>query len=160
MRGSIIKRYKNSYSVVLHLGKDPSTGKRKQQWISVKGTKKDAERKLAELLHQLDTGVYTKPDKRTLDEFLEQWLSNYAWPNLSPRTAESYQYIIRRHIVPSLGKISLTQLKPEYLQYVYSEKLSKGRYNGEGVLVFLKTVLQGNQHLLVVVHDQHIFDHL
>jgi len=42
MRGSIIKRGKSSYTVVLNLGNDPTTGKRKQQWVSVKGTKKEA----------------------------------------------------------------------------------------------------------------------
>ena len=41
MRGHIIKRYKNSYTIVLNLGVDPWTGKRKQQWVSVRGTKKD-----------------------------------------------------------------------------------------------------------------------
>ena len=75
-----------------------------------------------------------KPGKTTLAEYLEIWLRDYAWPNLSPRTAESYQYIIRRHIIPSLGQILLTQLKPEHLQRVYSEKLSKGRCDGEGGL--------------------------
>ena len=54
MRGHIVKRYKNSYTIVFNLGVDPSTGKRKQQWVTVKGTKKEAEKKLAELLHQLD----------------------------------------------------------------------------------------------------------
>ena len=49
MRGHIIKRYKNSYTIVLSLGGDPSTGKRKQQWISVKGTKKDGEKRVGGL---------------------------------------------------------------------------------------------------------------
>jgi len=35
MRGSIIKRGKSSYTVVLNLGIDPQTGKRKQQWVEV-----------------------------------------------------------------------------------------------------------------------------
>lgn len=134
MRGHIVKRYENSYSVVLNLGTDPATGKRKQQWVTVKGTKKEAEKKLAELLYQLDTGTFMKPGKTTLADYLEIWLRDYAWPNLSPRTAESYQYIICRHILPSLGQILLTQLKPEHLQRVYSEKLSKGRCDGEGGL--------------------------
>ena len=66
MRGSIIKRGKSSYTVVLNLGIDPQTGKRKQQWVSVKGTKKDTEKRLSELLHQLDTGTFMKPTKTTL----------------------------------------------------------------------------------------------
>jgi len=70
MRGHIFKRYKGSYTIVLNLGHDPATGKRKQQWISVKGTKRDAEKRLAELLHQLDNGTFMKPDKKTLGEYI------------------------------------------------------------------------------------------
>ena len=88
MRGHIIKRYKNSYTIVLNLGVDPITGRRKQQWLSVKGTKKEAEKRLSDVLHQLDTGTFMKPGKTTLGEFLERWLKEYAWPNLAPRTAE------------------------------------------------------------------------
>lgn len=134
MRGHIVKRYINSYSIVINLGIDPSTGKRKQQWYSVKGTKKDAEKKLADLIHQLDTGTFLKPGKTTLAEYLEQWLRDYAKPNLAPRTAEGYESIIRCHIVPFLGNIPLTRLKPEHLQRYYSEKLSSGRYDGKGDL--------------------------
>jgi len=123
MRGSLIKRGKSSYAVVLNLGIDPQTGKRKQQWVSVKGTKKDAEKRLAELLHQLDTGTFMKPGKTTLAEFLERWLKDYAWPYLTPRTAEGYEHIIRRHFIPALGNMTLTRLKPEHLQRYYSEKL-------------------------------------
>ena len=58
MRGHIVKRGKNSYSIAVSLGKDPATGKYKYQWVSVKGTKKDAEKRLSELLHQLDSGTF------------------------------------------------------------------------------------------------------
>jgi len=134
MRGHIKKRYKNSYTIVLNLGRDPGTGKPKQQWISVKGPKKDAEKRLAELLHQLDTGTFMKPSKTTLGEFLERWLKDYAQPNLAPRTVEGYESIIRQHLIPALGSILLTQLKPEHLQRYYSEKLSNGRCDGNGGL--------------------------
>ncbi|MFC1861184.1 tyrosine-type recombinase/integrase [Chloroflexota bacterium] len=126
MRGHVVKRYKGSYSIVLNLGTDPSTGNRKQQWISVKGTKKVAEKRLAEMLHQLDTGMFMKPGKITLADYLKQWLQDYCWPNLAPRTAEGYESIVHCHLIPSLGQIPLTQLKPEHLQHVYSEKLTAG----------------------------------
>jgi len=110
----------------LNLGTDPATGKRKQQWISIKGTKKDAEKRLAELLHQLDNGIFSKPGKTTLADYLRQWLKDYCRANLSPRTAEGYESIVQCHLIPSLGQIPLTQLKPEHLQHVYSDKLSAG----------------------------------
>jgi len=148
MRGHITKRGKDSYTIVLNLGRDPSTGKRKQQWVSVKGTKKEADKRLSELLSQLDNGIYIKPGKTTLAEFLELWLKDYAWPNLSPKTAEVYEYIIRRHLIPGLGRLTLTQLKPKHLQHYYADKLSNGRIDGKGGLS-PKTV----RHHHVTLHD-------
>ena len=126
MRGHIVKRGKNSYSLAVSLGRDATTGKYKYQWLTVKGTKKEAEKRLAELLHQLNNGTFIKPDKTILTEYLERWLKDYVWPNLAPRTAEGYEHIIRRHLSPALGSITLTQLKPEHLQRYYSEKLTRG----------------------------------
>jgi len=134
MRGHIVKRSKNSYSIAVSMGKDAATGKYKYQWVTVKGTKKDAEKRLSDLLHQLDTGTFMKPGKTTLAEYLERWLKDYARPNLAPRTTEGYESIIRRHLIPSLGNITLTLLKPEHLQRYYSEKLSDGRCDGKGAL--------------------------
>jgi len=134
MRGHIIKRYKGSYTIVLNLGIDPTTGKRKQQWVSVKGTKKEAEKRLSELLHQLDTGTFMRPSKTTLAEYLERWLKDYVWPNLAPRTSEGYETIVRQHLIPKLGSMTLTQLKPEHLQKYYSEMLSSGRCDSSGSL--------------------------
>ncbi|XUX00155.1 MAG: tyrosine-type recombinase/integrase [Dehalogenimonas sp.] len=127
MRGHIVKRYPDSYTIVIELGKDPITGKRKQQWVSIKGTKKAAEIKLSELLHQLDTGNYLKPGKTTLKDFLEKWLDEYARPNLAPRTVEGYESIVHQHLIPKLGKLPLTQLKPEHIQRYYAECLTGGR---------------------------------
>ena len=147
MRGHIIKRYKDSYTIVLNLGRDPSTGKRKQQWLSVKGTKKEAERKLSDILHQLDTGTFMKPGKTTVADFLERWLKDYQ-PNLSPRGFERYGSIIRGHLLPGLGSIPLTQLRPEHLQRYYTGKLDDGlsagsvRYHHAVLHVALKTALK------------------
>jgi len=126
MRGHIRKRGKNSYSVVISTGRDPATGKYKYQWTSVKGTKKDAERRLAEMLHQLENGTFIKPGKVTVAEYLERWLREYARPSLSPRGFERYASIIRRYLIPEMGSIHLTRLKPEHIQKHYSAMQSKG----------------------------------
>jgi integrase len=132
MRGHIVKRGKNSYSLAISMGKDTNTGKYKYHWETVKGTKKDAEKRLSELLHQLDTGRFMKPSKTTLGEYLGRWLKDYAMPNLAPKTTEGYEHIISRHINPSLGNIAMAQLKPEHLQRYYSEKINSGRCKGVG----------------------------
>lgn len=126
MRGHITKRGKNSYSIAISLGKDATTGKYKYQWTTVKGTKKETEMRLSELLHQLDNATFIKPGKTTLAEYLERWLSDYAKPNLSPRGFERYESMARVHLIPGLGNISLTQLRSEHIQAHYAAKLNEG----------------------------------
>jgi len=126
MRGHIVKRAKDSYSIKIGVGRDAATGKYKYQWVTVRGTRKDAEKRLAELLHQLDNGTFIKPGKITVREYLEKWLSDYAKPNLSPRGFERYQGIIAKHLIPDFGNIILTQLRPEHLQEHYTAKLNDG----------------------------------
>ena len=126
MRGCIVKRGKNSYSIKISVGKDANSGKYKYQWTTVKGNKKEAEKRLSELLNQLDNGTFMKPGKTTLAEYLERWLKDYVQPNLAPRTSEGYGHIMRHRLIPALGNVTLTSLKPEHLQHYYSEKLSNG----------------------------------
>jgi integrase len=126
MRGHIIKRGKNSYTIVLNTGKDPTTKKYKTQWFTIKGTKKEAEKRLSELLLQLDNGTMLRPSKTTLGEYLKNWLSDYAKPNLTPRSYERYESITRVHLIPGLGNIILTQLRPDHLQSIYTAKLNSG----------------------------------
>jgi integrase len=126
MRGHIRKRGKDSWSFVVDVGRDPATGKRQQQWYTVRGTKRDAERRLAEVLHGLDRGTYIKPSKTTLGEYLERWLAEYARPGLSPRSFERYESIVRVYLVPGLGGIKLTQLKPEQVQRHYRAMQDRG----------------------------------
>lgn len=126
MRGCIKSRGKNTYSVIINLGKNPTTGKFKQRWVTVNGSKKDAEKRLSELLHQQDTGALMQPDKTTMTDYLNRWLSDYARPNLSPRTIEGYEHILQRYFIPALGNIALSQLKPEHLQQYYSKMLGNG----------------------------------
>ena len=134
MRGSIIKRSKGSYSVIINMGKNPVTGKRKQQWVTVQGTKKDAERKLAELQHQIDTGNYVKPTNLTLSEHLRDWLRDYAVTAVRPRTYEGYAMIVEKHLIPGLGQIVLSQLQPAQIQKYYANALVNGRSDGKGGL--------------------------
>lgn len=113
MKGHIKQRTKGSWTLWVELGNDPKTGKRKQQTLTVRGNKKEAERKLRELLHSLEVGSYVKPSRITVAEWLRQWCESYVAMNCSARTAESYQSEVQRHLFPALGAIPLTQLHPQ-----------------------------------------------
>jgi integrase len=147
MRGHIVKRGKDSYSIKVSAGKD-ATGKYKYQWTTVKGTKKEAEKRLGEILHQLDTGTFMKPGKTTVADFLGKWLTDYAKPSLSPRGLERYGGIIRQHLIPAFGNMPLTQLKSEHLHKHYTAKLNDGlsartvRYHHAVIHKALQTALK------------------
>jgi integrase len=149
MRGRIIKRKgSNNYTIVLQLGLDPSTGKRKQQWITAGPSKREAEKQMAKLIHELDSGTFVKPDKTIMRDYLKKWLSDYAKPNLSPRSYDRYTGIIHKYLIPELGSIQLTQLRPEHLQRHYTTGLNKGlsartvRYHHALIHVALQTAVK------------------
>jgi len=126
MRGHIRKRGKDSYTIVVNLGTDRETGRRRQQWVTVRGTKKDAERRLSELLNQLDSGTFVKPRKITVGEYLQQWLADYAELHCSPKTIESYRQVINSHLNPELGNIRLVELEARHLQTMFAKKRDSG----------------------------------
>ena len=113
MRGHLVKRGKGSWSIVLDVPRE--NGKRRQQWVSVKGTRKDAERRLTELLGQVDTGGFVKPAKETLGAFLERWLTDYAQVHVRPRTLEGYRDRAK-HLIAGLGNIPLSELRADHIQ--------------------------------------------
>ena len=140
MRGQIRKRGK-SYSVVVFNGKD-ANGKKKYIWETFR-TSDQAQKRLTELLHQIDTGTLARP-KGTLGEFTEQWLRDYAKPNLAPTTYQGYVGIYRSGIGPILGNILLKDLRPSHIQEYIALKLSKNVSNTtvRHHITFLHSVLE------------------
>ena len=134
MRGHIRQRSKGSWEVVVDAGKDPSTGQRCQHFETVRGSKKDAQQRLAELQVSITKGSYVKPKRLTVGEWLEQWLSSYVAANCSPKTRESYTHEVSRHIKPELGNIPLTDLRSHHVQAYIGRELSLGRADGRGGL--------------------------
>jgi hypothetical protein len=69
MRGSLKQRSKGSWSLILDLGyqTNPETGlrKRQQRWSTFRGTKKQAETHLTELLRAANRGEYVEASKIT-----------------------------------------------------------------------------------------------
>lgn len=112
-----------THAIVISLGKDATSGKYKQHWETFKGSKREAEKRLSELLHQFDTGNFTKPTKTTVADFLNKWLDDYARHNLTPRSFERYKSVARVHLIPSLGNIPLAQLKGAHIQAHYTKMI-------------------------------------
>ncbi len=119
MNGNIRKRGEKSWQLtwdVKVLG-----GKRKQRYLTVRGNKKDAQKKLREVLGSLDSGTYVDPSKRKTGEYLKSWLANRKH-KLSPTTYDSYRANIEAHLVPAFGEIRLQQLSWETIEQYVEER--------------------------------------
>jgi hypothetical protein len=127
MRGSIKRRYEGSWSLILDLGyqTDPETGlrKRRQKWITFRGTKRDAEKKLTDLLRDANRGEFVEPSKRTFGEWLTEWLEKGVKPPARRLgTYTTYKHVIEHHVHSSfLAGIPLQQIKATDLKRYYTE---------------------------------------
>ncbi len=74
MRGHVRKRGGGTWTVVVELDRDTSSGKRRQLWRTVRGNKRDAETLLAQLIHQKEMGIEQGPARLRVGEYLENWL--------------------------------------------------------------------------------------
>ena len=125
MRGHIRKRDDRSWAVVVDVGHDSHTGKRRQKWVSVKGTKRAAERRLAEVVRDLNEGTYVEPSRVTLPDYLDRWIRDSVSISVRERTAQGYRGIVRR-LQRDLGRVELAQLKPHHVQRYYAELIGGG----------------------------------
>ncbi len=128
-RGHIRQRSqknKNAYTIYVYLGVDPDTGKKKYITEVVHTGKRDAEKRLTELLKLRDTGEYVKPSKETMAQFLEQWYTEYAETRVRSRTQDGYRGNLDRYIIPALGKISLDKLTTRRVESFLSDIQREG----------------------------------
>ena len=113
------KRVKGLFTVVIEIGPDPFTGKRRRMRRSVRGRESDAQLVLASLLTELNKGTYVPPAEETVAGYLGEWFRSRRSSNLSPNTIISEQTYIERHIIPHIGALKLTQLEPLHIQRLY-----------------------------------------
>jgi integrase len=120
-RGNITRRGRNSWRIkVERKGENPGD-KPKQFTETVKGRRQVAEKRLTELLGQIDTGKLVEPDRTTVEEYVATWLGRSpakgeAPPppptGISPKTAERYRELAEHYIYKHLGHVGVQKLKP------------------------------------------------
>ena len=121
--GHIRRRGEGSWELKWDIGRDPATGKRQTRYETVKGTKRDANRRLRAVLQSLDEGTYIEPSKLTLGGYLDEWLGRQS---VSGTTLDGYTLIVEKHLKPGLGAHALPKLQPIHIQRYMDEKLADG----------------------------------
>lgn len=127
-RGNIEKRGENRYRIRIYLGTGPD-GKQLYHRETFKGTKKQAEKRLTELLREIDTGGYVEPNKITLGEYLEEWLDTKVRGRRRPTTVATYEKAVQR-IVDKLGNVAIQKLTPLEVDKFYAWALREGGKGG------------------------------
>jgi integrase len=88
-------------------------------------TREEVNRKLIAALRDQQAGLPIVGERLTLAQFLKDWLESTK-PALRDRTYETYEIILRLHIMPQLGKHRLARLGPQQVQSLYSDRLLTG----------------------------------
>ena len=144
MRGSVRKRG-STWSVIYD---EPSLGgPRRQKWKGGYRTKKLAERALLEVLEAQYSGTYVTPKNDSTGAFLTLWLEDYAKTNVRPRVYRRYAGIVDQHLIPEIGHVPLTQLRPRHIQNAHAKALKDGRKDGRAGGLSPTTVIQHHRVL-------------
>ena len=124
MRGHIFRRGK-TYAVVVYLGRDPETGRKRQKWYTAR-TRKEAEDLLPTILTKIQGGEVLTTQKITVSEYLKRWLKDYVDGSLETKTRISYHQIIEKSVIPAMGDIPLSKLSPYRIHAYLADRLKEG----------------------------------
>lgn len=68
--------------------------------------------------------------KMTFAQFVPEWRESYARMSIRPKTLESYDQLLKTHIIPEIGTIKIAKVKPIHLNKMYRD-LSEHRKDGK-----------------------------
>jgi integrase len=88
--------------------------------------KKEAKKKLDELLLPLNQGKFVPHSTLTFRQFCEQFYAAGAYPSLKPSTARRYQRTLKTHLLPAFGDRRLCDLTTFDVQQLVNQKLEAG----------------------------------
>ena len=117
MAGTLDKRGENSWRLIYHKGRDPE-GNRIRHTRTFKGSRSLAEKALAKFVTEIENGTYADSKNMTIAKFKEEWVEVHV-SKLAPKTQREYLRMFDAHIIPQLGNIKLSDLRPTHLMKFY-----------------------------------------
>jgi integrase len=133
MSGHVRRRGERSWELKYESGTDARTSKRVTHYQSFKGSKREAQVKLTELLASVAKGSHVDPNKITVAEFVRARIDHWeASGNIGTRSAERYRQLAANQIEPYLGAMVLQKLRPLHIEEWHANLRTKGRADGKG----------------------------
>ena len=131
MKGEIIERGDKVFQLRIYLGRDEN--RKKQYHIETfKGGRRAAENRLSELVTKFNKGELASQSTLTLADYFTIWKRDALDGSVTKRTANHYEFLIKKHLTPALGKTRLAKLTPLEVQRYYSTLREKG-YSGKTI---------------------------
>lgn len=109
------------YTIVLELGRDPGSGKRKRvNYRLDTDDREEAEKFLQVKKAEYLQGELLMPSDMTVSDYLDEFLEFVEGSDYSPATVRDYKSIISRYLKPVFGKIKLQDLQKVHIQKAYN----------------------------------------
>jgi integrase len=125
MRGSLREKRPDYWEVRVEIGVDAVTGKRSQISKVVRGTRREAERSLNELIAKASAGSAGGTTAATFSDLLDAWMEHAA-TDLAYQTIVGYNRLINKRIKPALGTVKLRKLDSAKLDQFYRSLTAVG----------------------------------
>lgn len=125
MKGSI-KKHGHTWRYRIDLDHDPLTGKRRQLTKGGYATKKSAQDACAEALDTARRGQLVRTARKTVNEFLEDWITSRRL-DLKPSAWRGYRDYLDAYVLPIIGTTQLQELDTIRLNLLYVRLLEQGR---------------------------------
>lgn len=126
IRKVVLSDGRERYRLVVDIGKDPATGKRKQ-FTHTYDKMKEARAELSRIRHERNTGTFVKPVKTTLDEYLDTWLAGRR--KLEDATKANYRDALKP-VRQRLGRRELQELDKGVIDDLVEWMQTAGRKRG------------------------------
>jgi integrase len=135
--GTIRQRTDGRWEGRIPIGTNPNTGKAIYKYTYAK-TQREVREKMKNITDDAPeivtaNGKYVKvedietdEDALTFGEWLQTWLKEYKLNSVSPSTYESYNVIIKHHLIPALGKTPITKLSTDQIQQLLNDSQAVG----------------------------------
>lgn len=92
-------------------------------------TLKEVEKKLRDAKYEIDHGIYTKPDRITVDAWYKTWLKEYR-ENVVRETTIIGNKKCYKHVKPEIGQMKLQMVRPEHIQRILNRMKNEGYSSG------------------------------
>lgn len=101
------------------------TGLPRRRTVSA-ATRREAVEKLSRLQHDITGGLQATERSVTLEQLVIQWYEDVLRHQVQESAGSNYLSIARNHLLPTLGKKKLMDLKPVHIDHLLARKIEEG----------------------------------